>query len=140
VFANEDEAEEVSRLEERRALLQRRLSGWIEELADLPASLRAPVRERLESAAEEVEQINKRLTLLRAAAESARASIVTLPELAGNLQETLAHATLEEKNRILRLAIERVTVVEPSNGRRSDGSLGSGHGRDIEIEWVSLLR
>jgi hypothetical protein len=141
LFASGGDTEEVGRLEERRKLLQRRVSGWIDELADLPSNLRAPVRKRLEESGAELEQIEARVSLLRANAESARASAVTLRELtATNLPAVLAHAAPEEKNKLLSLVLERATVIEPRKGRRVDGRIGRARGRDIEMTWHRLLR
>jgi hypothetical protein len=136
LFANEGDGDEVERLEERRKLLQRRSSGWLDELADLPSSLRAPVRQRLEEAATELEQIESRIALLNANAARARSNAVSLRELvATNLPAVLANATPDEKHKLVSLVIERAAVVEPRKGRRVDGRIGAGRGRDIEITW-----
>jgi DNA invertase Pin-like site-specific DNA recombinase len=140
LFASEGDAEEVDRLEQRRKQLQRRISGWIEELADLPSNLRAPVRKRLEESAAELERAEDRIALLRATSESARVSAAVLRDATTELEAMLAHASPEEKNRLLGLCIERAIVVEPRKGRRVDGRIGAGRGRDIEIEWVPLLQ
>jgi site-specific DNA recombinase len=139
-FESEGDAEEVARLEERLRLLQRRASSWLDDWADAPAPMRAPLRQKIEEASAEIEEIEARIRVLRATAESARIEVAALRELVAQLPEVLATLNPQEKNRFLSLVIERAVVVEPRNGRRADGRIGAGTGKDVEIEWVRLLR
>jgi hypothetical protein len=63
-------------------------------------------------------------------------AIVRASRRAQGLPETLEDADIVTKC----VAIVRAVVVEPRNGRRADGNLGAGHGKDLEIEWVKWLR
>jgi hypothetical protein len=126
LFGDGPQERPLQALEDKQALLQRRIDNLVVQLADAPNRTAKAIRRQLDAYSEELEEVDREKATLEAETTLERVGDEELAELLadGYLLARWKSLDVEGRNALLRLAIERVEVL-PKPGK----------GKPVEIVW-----